>query len=103
MNNYLVATLIVLNLWFGLVYLFLPGFRLRRWFKADPEQSLENQAREMLKKSEQVQAMMGQKGVKGVAWSMMIAFFMMVWTLFLWGSIQAFGGFKGFCSAIIGG
>lgn len=103
MNDYIVAALIVLNFWFGFKYLMVPGFRLRLWWKKTKPEFDAPEA-EIKKKDTQTKELFGvtHGGTKAVAWSMMIAFLMMCWTLGLWTSIQAFGGPTGFCSAYLG-
>lgn len=87
--NYLIAALITLNLWLGFKYLAWPGFLLWRGHRkdGDPYAAVPD-------------IMIGDRG-KLVAWSMMIAFLMMVWTMTLWGGVQAYGGPEEFCSALL--
>lgn len=99
MSNIFVAALVVFNIWLGLKYLFLPGWRLRKWLGSYSETA---------RGEAQVSAMshvlihdVDPKRAKLVAWSMMVSFFFMLWTLTLWASVHGMGGVESFCSILL--
>lgn len=101
--NYIVAILITLNIWLGWKYLAWPGYRLWRYFNycIKNAEALDEFESKPTPVSQILVGAVDPRRARLVAWSMMVAFIMMLWSLGLWGATQAFGGPEGFCTALL--